>query len=1086
MDLPEVGRYVFVRKRPAIVRNVTTFSEDLTAKQMHFVDVEYIDDYDYPAEDKLIWEREVNAKLIPVLDFPEIEKATSQPDNPERFKAFVDSMRWTSNTLYHLDGGNLVSQRIPLLSPWFSSVQVEDYQLFPVLQALSMPRVNMLLADDVGLGKTIEAGLIVQELIRQRRIRRIMIICPASLQIQWQDEMREKFNLDFVIMDSDQVYQIQRELGIDLNPWTVNPRIITSMDYLKQKDTLGKFVAGSDNLLPKDSAMLPWDMLIVDEAHNFMPSSHNDESDRVFMLRRVRDYFEHRLFLTATPHNGHTLSFTGLLELLDPVRFQQKTQLEEEDFRQLQLVMVRRMKSELNKEKQRFRNRSIQGIPVKLSPQEVALFEAMARYREGGTKELTRIGRKEKNLGGFILQLLTKRLLSSSYAFARTWWNHVDGFELETFEREQAEESRQRAEQPVSEDEEKERREQDAVRHGAAWMRRYKAVLDDYIAPVSKALEALGWTKERTRSDLSKMKELPSDNRWEGLNQWIIKNLTQEKKMRSDERLILFTEYKDTQDYLINRLKRIGLSDPVVQTLFGGADANQRRIVKEEFNEPTSQLRILVATDAASEGLNLQTSCRYVIHQEIPWNPMRLEQRNGRVDRHGQTRDVVVHHFVTDQVEDLRFLQKVVEKVHTVREDLGSVGKVLDEAVLEHFTSGKITESDLTLSVDKAAALSEDKNDLGHRIKMTESDYSSILTRYEETSRMLGLCEDGLARLLAQAATLENGSIKQEAEGSYRFTQVPPRWKRLVDSSLLFAKDGSKGQPKLVFSPRRVESLTNGIKLFRQPQDTRLLMLGHPVMERSLMTFRRRLWTPVTESNLNRWTVVATELPEGISSLFRVTFTASVGNRLGERCRIGVLESTFCPDEVRIPVDTLGSISPKQKVPLDSAQREKIVPQIRKKWLSQINNVEKTKLLAKELIAKKTAEELQKELFLRTREYEELYALRKRSLNERTDPKSLEKIRKELEAAEDRYKQMTLSEEINEERRQNYALVREKYAEAQWETQRKNIESLIERLDRERDRMLNRVLPNRFSLADKGIEVQTAAVEILVDLRSWN
>jgi hypothetical protein len=1082
MDAPEVGRYVLVRKRPAIVRNVSVFNEARSAKAMHFVDLDYIDDYEFPDSDRVIWELEVNAKLIPVLDYPEIDKASSQPDEPDRFRAFTDALRWTSNTQYWSEGNELRSQRIHLLSPWFSAVQVEDYQLYPVLQAMAMPRVNMLLADDVGLGKTIEAGLILQELIRQRRIRRILIVCPASLQIQWQDEMKEKFNLDFVIMDSDQVYQIQRELGMDLNPWMVHPRIITSMDYLKQKDNLGKFKNGAKNLVPEGSAMLPWDMLIVDEAANFMPSRHMDESDRCSMLRQVAPYFEHRLFLTATPHNGHTLSFTGLLELLDPVRFQQKMNLDEEDYKQLNLVMVRRMKSELNKGRRRFKERSISGIPAILSAKEVALFEAMARYREGGTKELGRIGRREKALGGFILQLLTKRLLSSSYAFARTWYYHLDGFSLETFERDQAEESKKRAEQPVPEDEEKERREQDAVRHGAAWLKHYKAVLDDYLGPVSKALLDLGWTKERARTDLSKMKELPDDEKWDGLKIWIGKNLVHDGKLRPDDRLIIFTEYKDTQDYLLERLARTGWKSPAVQTLYGGADASQRRLVKEEFNEPTSQLRILVATDAASEGLNLQTSCRYVIHQEIPWNPMRLEQRNGRVDRHGQTRDVVVHHFVSDQVEDLRFLRMVVEKVHTVREDLGSVGKILDEAVLEHFTSGKVTGETIAKGLDQMTSQNQDKNDLSHRSKGSESDYSIAMAEYEQTKHTLGLCEGGLARLLEQAAIIEKGSLRKEEDGQYRFATVPPRWSRLVENSLISFKTGNVGQPKIVFSPHRVETMTNDILLFRQPKDTRLLMLGHPIMERALMTFRRRLWTPAAESGVSRWTVTSGTLPDDVETIFRITFIVSVGNKLGERCRIGTLDNFYQvgTDGRTTALASRPTVCDLTSGRLESERLKAVLPRLRLHWTKLMPSVDRSKQLARDSIRLITAEELEKEYRVRRKEYEELHELRRKGLLELTDIKSLKKKRDDLEKAEQRMRQMTFNEEINEENRLHYEMVKQIYSDAQWETQRKNVEVMINELDQERKRMLERVLPNRYSLSDSGIQVQTAAVEIVV------
>lgn len=298
-----------------------------------------------------------------------------------------------------------------------------------------MPRVNLLLADDVGLGKTIEAGLIIQELIRQRRIRKILIVCPASLQIQWQDEMEEKFNIRFEILDSEKTWEIQRTLGMDANPWKVYPRLITSMDYLKQVDILDRFKNTSLQMGGSDSAMLPWDLLIVDEAHNYSPSRFSDDSNRCSMLRDITPFFEHRLFLTATPHNGYTVSFSGLLELLDPVRFQQKALLSDEDNKHLNLVMIRRMKRELNvgRNENRFPSRTVDGLGIYMSDEETRLFKAVRRYLLEGTNQIGKPGSRERNLAQFIVMLLNKRLLSSSYAFAQTWWNHVAGFDLDSF-----------------------------------------------------------------------------------------------------------------------------------------------------------------------------------------------------------------------------------------------------------------------------------------------------------------------------------------------------------------------------------------------------------------------------------------------------------------------------------------------------------------------------------------------------------------------------------------------------------------------------------------------------------------------------
>lgn len=714
MVVPEIGQYVIIRRRPAIVRNQIPFQDGQSGHQHHFIDIEYIDGYDYPTEDRIIWELEINQRAFHSLDFPTVASPGTAPDKPAKYEAFLNALKWSSNCICSYERGKVSRTQVPFLGPWYSAIQTEDYQLYPVLKAMEMPKVNLLLADDVGLGKTIEAGLILQELIRQRRLRRILILCPSSLQIQWQDEMKEKFNVDFTVVDSDQVYDVQRELGVDANPWTVYPKVITSMDYLKQPDVLSKFITGTQYVLPEQSAMLPWDLLIVDEAHNFTPSKFNDDSRRCAMLRDITPYFEHRLFLTATPHNGYTLSFSGLMELLDPIRFQQKNLLDEEDAKHLRLIMIRRMKSELNagRTPPRFPRRSVDALEIALMPEEARLYQAMRDYRFKGVEKLKGIGKRERHLAGFILTLLTKRLLSSSYAFARTWWNHVEGLDLPDFGYDEAYESMERAETPVDDDSEKERRETDAIRHGAGWLAQYKDVLSPYVKAVSAELTNLGWSKEAMQGGLATLRTLPPDRKWEGLMAWVRKNLMAKGGFRKDERVIIFTEYKDTLEYLLLRFQKDGVDAPALQVLFGGSDARHRRIIKFQFNDPMSPLRILLATDVASEGLNLQTSCRYVIHQEIPWNPMRLEQRNGRVDRHGQSRDVTAYHFKSDQDEDLKFLDFVARKVNTVREDLGSTGMVLDEAITEHFETGRMDQDEVDRRIERYRSRSQDKKDL--------------------------------------------------------------------------------------------------------------------------------------------------------------------------------------------------------------------------------------------------------------------------------------------------------------------------------------------------------------------------------------
>jgi SNF2 family DNA or RNA helicase len=1082
MEVPEVGKYVIVRKRPGIIRNVSPI-EGSSEERVNLVEVDYIDGYEHPEEDRLIWERELNANVLKVLDYPNIDDPASRPDKLNRFESFLDSLNWTSTTHYWKENGNLRSEQMPILSPWFSSIQVEDYQLYPVLQALSMPRVNMLLADDVGLGKTIEAGLIIQELIRQRRIRRIMIICPSSLQVQWQEELWEKFNMDFTILDSEQVYQVQKEKGMDANPWATYPRIITSMDYLKQQDVWKNFVQGSNNMLSKASAMLPWDLLVVDEAHNFAPR-FGDATERYTMLKNVTPLFEHHLFLTATPHNGYTISFTGLLELLDPIRFQQKARLDDEDRKQLQLIMIRRMKEELNKGRSqpRFARRDIAGIPIELTPQEEKLYQAMRDYRLSVRKELARIGDREKILGEFLFTLLTKRLLSSSYAFAKTWWNHVEGFDLEGFAFEDAKKSKDRAEQPVVEDEEKERREVDAVRHGAAWLGRYNSnLLRNHVRQVSKVLEETGWIVETTRLPLDQMKEMPTDRKWDRLMEWVKKNLQDGKNFRPDERLIIFTEYKDTQNYLVERFRRLKIKAPALQTLYGGASAKERQDVKGQFNDSASDLRILVATDAASEGLNLQISCRYVIHQEIPWNPMRLEQRNGRVDRHGQYRDVKVHHFVSDQVEDLRFLDYVARKVHNVRNDLGSVGKVLDEAVMDYFAQGTVDKTAVDRRIKVNETMAQDRADLRYRAGSNEGSYEEAMNDYERTKKWMHLSEDNIARLLSEAVGLDGGEILLVGDGVRSFGKVPPKWKRLVENSLLLKEKVFAGaQPKMVFSAHRVERIENGFRLFRPPRDTKLLMLGHPIMDRSLTSMRRRLWIPSNESRLNRWTAVGANLEGDISLVYVLSFIVSVRNKLGERIRYGLMDVPFA-------VNTSGQCSKIDEIQevvcseLNEQELKARLPKARLGWLDVREMASREKSALTALVEEQVKRDLEESLQAQRRELEELYELRRRALLEGTDKKYIDRLRRELDEAESRAKQMTFDETLNEENRKYFKEIKSMFEDAQWEQQKAHVAALIERLDIERERFMKKVLPNRFSLADGGVDVQTAAVRVLVN-----
>ena len=476
MRTPEVGQAVRVRNRLATVRAVEPY-ESRTEGRLHLVEVEYLDDCQFPAADQLLWEVEATARVLGATSLPSVD--ANRPDSPAALQAFLNAHRWTR--LNRLRATDAIEDE-PLLGVWNSAIQVHPYQIEPVLRALQMPRVSLLLADGVGLGKTIQAGLVLEELLLRRRIRRVLVICPAMLCRQWKDELRQKFNLDFQIIDSDSTFQLRRRLGIDTNPWKAFPRVIASMDYLRQPDVLQQFLQASgagpdaDADARSASAHAAWDLLIVDEVHHFAPQAGNRASQRTRMLREIRFLFEHRLFCSATPHNGRTVSFTGLLELLDPIRFQMAVEMDEQDHRNLREIRVRRLKEDINSQSIRppfADQKEPVALPVKLSPQEIELCAALREYRKQGYAALEQASAGERWLGQFIFSLMTKRLLSCPFAFARTWWRHLEDDSPEEQDTlfGMARSSAERAEEQARSDEERSTLEEDTARYGGAWFR---------------------------------------------------------------------------------------------------------------------------------------------------------------------------------------------------------------------------------------------------------------------------------------------------------------------------------------------------------------------------------------------------------------------------------------------------------------------------------------------------------------------------------------------------------------------------------------------------------------------------------------
>ena len=363
IDIPPAqGDIVRVRSRRYLVEEVTAPPEpgDDT-----LVRLSCLEDDAEGEELQVLWESEVDAERINEADWSKLSKG--QFDPTKFFAAYYRTLRW-----------NTVTSTDPKLfqAPYRAGIRIDAYQLEPLRKALLLPRVNLFIADDVGLGKTIEAGLIVRELLRRQRIRRIVVAAPPSVVLQWKEELDQRFGLTFVVFDREYLHRMRMERGYGINPWTTHSRFIVSHHLLQDEDYASTLRAWLD-MDSGDS------LLILDEAHNTAPASgakYAVDSQFTKSIRELAPRFQHRLFLSATPHNGHSNSFSALLEILDPQRFCRGVPVE--SAKQLDPVMVRRLKDDLRKMVGGFPERKV--VEVAIDGLAVSLIRSGGHFPRGG------------------------------------------------------------------------------------------------------------------------------------------------------------------------------------------------------------------------------------------------------------------------------------------------------------------------------------------------------------------------------------------------------------------------------------------------------------------------------------------------------------------------------------------------------------------------------------------------------------------------------------------------------------------------------------------------------------------------------
>ena len=853
MPPPEQGQLVHVRSRPWMVTGVKPSSLPTPAmklpvsSQQNLLTLSSVEDDGLGEELQVVWEIEPGAKVVEKVALPE----PTDFDAPEKLDAFLDAVRWGAASTADLKN---------IQSPFRSGIEIEDYQLDPVVRAIQMPRVSLLIADDVGLGKTIEAGMVALELIIRHRARKILVVCPSALQIQWRDQMRDKFGLDFRIVDSNLLRELRRRRGIHVNPWAHFPRLITSIDFLKRERPLRlmreTLPAPGEQIYPRK-----YDLLIVDEAHNCAPSGagkYSTDSLRTQALRELAPHFENKLFLTATPHNGYRESFSALLELLDNQRFSRGT---EPDRKQLDAVMVRRLKSDPSFAFnhlgiRRFPPRVLEPIEVPYTEEERQIHTALRQYTKQRSERAD--GAAERFATEFVLKTLKKRMFSSPAAFLTTLEQHEKS--LKTAAKKSAkptyhtlQSELDRLDEQYADDSEFDEATSDALDTAT---RLFAEPTADEVALLKQMKE---WAQRAKGQRDSKAKQMVA---------WLRENLKPGGKW-SNERVIIFTEYRATQNWLQEVLSVEGFTDgDRLLTMYGGMDPEKRENVKASFqtSPDISPVRILLATDAASEGLDFQNFCSRLIHYEIPWNPNRMEQRNGRVDRHGQKADKVqVFHFVgrgySDQSRkqygqkagdlegDLEFLMRVALKIETIREDLGKVGSVIAEQV-EEAMLGVRTILD-TAKVEKEAEpirkMLKFERDLQKQVQ-------ALMQQYRETRRELRLSPDNIAKVVSVGLMLAGqlALMPKKTEDGQPCFRLPP-----LKGSWAACSEGLEHP-----HTKEIRPITFDETVSRGRDDVVLVHLNHRLPQMCLRLLRAEVWAEKGRSKLQR--VAARVVPNDV------------------------------------------------------------------------------------------------------------------------------------------------------------------------------------------------------------------------------
>ncbi|MFQ5744832.1 MAG: helicase-related protein, partial [Acidobacteriota bacterium] len=553
---------------------------------------------------------------------------------------------------------------------------------------LKLARVRFLLADDAGAGKTIMAGLLIRELQLRGLAERILVVAPANLAFQWQRELKEKFDEEFLVLKGG---DLRDQFGV--NQWMKQKKVITSLDLAKR-----------DEILP-GLRQVQWDLVIVDEAHRMSARDESHKSLRYKLGELLRDTSDHFLLMTATPHRGDPVNFTLFLQLLDRDAYADVRSIQQAMTHQRAPFYLRRTKEAMVYFPERsndgtwearkiFTKRIPHTVDFSIEGDEFELYREITRFVK---RQSTRAAAEDDNprarAVGFLMALYQRRLASSTRAMRCSLENRANRLEKGL---KQAQELAQAAPptlpdwEELEEMEEGEREQLERMLEAVTLAGNADMVRDEIAELRELAVTAKGVEESGVEAKLGKLKDLLDS---EGFYD------------HSERRLLLFTEFKDTLLYLVENLEAWGFRVGVIHGGMkpGSRDEPGTRIYTEQqFRD--GEIQVLVATEAAGEGINLQC-CNILFNYDIPWNPNRLEQRMGRIHRYGQLKDCLIFNFVATNTIEGRVLQRLLDKLQEIRNALDDdavfnvVGEVLPsshvERVLRDYYAGKLGDADL-------------------------------------------------------------------------------------------------------------------------------------------------------------------------------------------------------------------------------------------------------------------------------------------------------------------------------------------------------------------------------------------------------